>query len=69
MKIHFTQSIIDQVDYAIYTAIQDNTDIDYIQLSEHEYMQFLEELSPTQRILLSVPPKRCYRSVQLKIVP
>jgi hypothetical protein len=69
MKIKYTRSILEQVDIAIDNATKNNVAIDYIELSDHEYVQFLEEISPTQRILLSVPPKRCYRLTQLRIIP
>lgn len=69
MKIKYKRSIQEYIDEYIDIAIENNAEIEYIQLTESEYIQFLEEIDTIQKVLLDVPPKRVYRLVQLKIVP
>lgn len=70
MKIHYKQSIKEQLDLAISGHAIDGQEIDFIELSMQEYIQFLEELGPTtDRILLNIPGQpRMYRRAVIKVL-
>lgn len=69
MKVHYERSIQERIDEYIDLAIKDNVVIEYIELKESEYIQFLEEIDTVQKVLLGVPPRRVYRLVQLRVIP
>ena len=66
MKVRFRESIKAQVDAEIerYGAAA----IKEIVLTRDEYIQFLEEIPPVGRIILTLP-ERTYLDVHLAIVP
>lgn len=66
MKIKYKESILEQVDRYIGESISYARPIEYIGLTEQEYIQFLEEISPTARVLLTLP-ERLYRKVPIKV--
>lgn len=66
MKIKYKESILKQVDYYIGDAISNQKPIEYIGLTQHEYIQFLEEIDPVDRVLLTMP-ERLYRKVPIKV--
>lgn len=66
MKIIFNKSIKNQIDEII--DKYNFGDIKEIVLSREEYIQFLEEICPTTKILLGIPG-RFYRDIHLEIVP
>lgn len=66
MKLKLKCSVKSKVDGMIDDYGSDN--IDSIQLNYYEYIQFLEEISPSERIILSLP-ERIYKKVQLEVIP
>ena len=66
MKVVYLTSVKYKVDEAIAHSTQIAEPIEYIALSKDEYIQFLEELNPTQRVLLTLP-ERMYRDVPIRI--
>ena len=64
MKIHYKKSIKQKIDHHI--ELYDTKDVDFVSLSRDEYIQFLEEISPTERVLLTLP-ERCYRGIAIRV--
>ena len=68
MKVHFKQSIKQQLDelFGKGTAM----DISYVELTEYEYIQLLEEIGPLGQILIvDVDTKfRHYKGIRLKVL-
>ena len=65
MKIKYLKSILEQVDDAIDHAKENNVAIEYIQLSEQEYAQFVQEI-PMNSLIIT--PTRLYRLTEIKVV-
>ena len=65
MKIKYLKSILEQVDDAIDQAKENNVAIEYIQLSEQEYAQFVQEI-PMNSLIIT--PTRLYRLTEIKVV-
>ncbi len=67
MKLHLKQSVKEYVDKLI-LDYKDN--IDFIELTEWEYINFLEELEDIQRILIVDPitKLRIYKNTRIKIL-
>ncbi len=55
-----------RVEDAIAYSFQTDEAIEYISLTQSEYIQFLEEISPTARVLLTLP-ERCYKNVPIRV--
>lgn len=66
MKIKFTESIKSQIDSAI-TYYSDIREIEYIALTQAEYIQFLEELDGVARVILSLPERK-YNGIVIKVL-
>lgn len=67
MRIQFKQSVKEKID----NVIDGNyAEVEYIELSTYEYIQFLEEISDVQRILIIDPTTklRTYRNTRLKVL-
>lgn len=64
MKLQLKRSVKEAVDQVITEYHAD--DIEYIELGAYEYIQFLEEIVPTSRIILSLPERR-YRGVNIRV--
>lgn len=67
MIVHYKQSIKDTIDECISNSNKRNQEIDRIELSSHEYVQFLEEIGTLGQMLIKDPftGHRKYRGVQL----
>jgi hypothetical protein len=67
VKLHLKQSVKEYVDKLI-LDYKDN--IDFIELTEWEYINFLEELEDIQRILIVDPitKLRIYKNTRIKIL-
>lgn len=70
MKIHYTQSIAQTIRLEIHKAKVENREIDFIELSEHEYIQLLEEIGPIGAICHrdAFTKKRSIYGVHLKVL-
>lgn len=67
MKLHLKCSVKDKIDDVIecYT-----NNIDFIELTELEYINFLEELNTIQQILIVDPitKYRIYKNIRIKVL-
>ena len=63
MKVQFKQSIKELVDSAINSY---KGEIEFLQLTKDEYIQFIHEVDTTSKILLSMN-ERTYRNIPIKI--
>ena len=70
MRVKYKDSIRERVDEVISLADRECTDIEYVELTTFEYIQFLEELSDIQRLLIVDPitKQRLYRNVRIKVL-
>lgn len=66
MRVIFNKSVKTKIDDVINRY--EVGSIKEIILTRDEYIQFLEEICPTTKILLSIPG-RFYREVHLEVVP
>jgi hypothetical protein len=66
MKIVYKDSIKEKVDNAIGYSNRVSQPIEFIILDKDEYIQFLEELDPVSRVLLTLP-ERAYRGTSIKV--
>lgn len=68
MKIHYKHSIRQQLDELFGKGL--SQDIDFVELTESEYIQLLEELPTLGQILLTdVDTKhRVYKGIRLKVL-
>jgi hypothetical protein len=64
MKVKFKHSIKAEVDEFIDTYGVEQ--VDFIQLMQHEYIQFSDEISTTSKIILSLP-NREYRGIRIVV--
>lgn len=66
MKITYKKSVKAQVDEAIAYSKQIKQPIEYIALSKDEYIQFLEEIPPANRVILTLPDRQ-YMGVHIRL--
>lgn len=67
MRVHFKESVKDKVDNFI--AFYGEA-IEFIELTKEEYIEFLEQISITQRILIINPETglRTYNNIRIKVL-
>jgi hypothetical protein len=64
MKIKFIESIKIRIDTAI--DMYKEGDIEHVLLDQWEYIQFLEEITITDKVVMTLPDRR-YRGVKIKV--
>lgn len=69
MKVQYKVSIKTTIDNLISTSKIQDQEIEYIHLSQHEYIQFLEEIGPTARIVLNNPftNEKTYKNIHILV--
>lgn len=71
MRIKYVESIKDKIIHAAREALEGGLSIEYIALSESEYIQLLEEVMPITRVLIvdSITKVKSFAGVTLKVTP
>lgn len=69
MRIRYKESIKETIDREISNAKHRQQEVEYVELNQYEYIQFLEEIGPIGSIVIkdAFTKERTYRGVRILV--